>query len=184
MKLCPKCNLNYSDDTLEYCLEDGTRLIFRDLPETPTLVRPNTTNVADVPTINLPLVNQEQNIHTNQLSEAATASVGVAAEETSLANLSDERTAASAPSSKILEIAPVVVSLAHNWWQWVYLNNQYYYSFGSYVLSANFLMWLLLLAAGAVLGLFVLKRGSNKSFAILGLVILAINLLLFLVPKR
>ena len=86
--------------------------------------------------------------------------------------------------NKILEISPLVIALAHNWWQWVYLNNQYYYSFGSYVFSANFLMWLLLLATGGIIGLISLKKNQNKSFAIAGLVILAINLLLFLVPKR
>jgi hypothetical protein len=86
--------------------------------------------------------------------------------------------------NKVLEIAPIVIALAHNWWQWIYLENQYYSSFASYILSANFLMWLLFLAAGASLGLFALKRGQNKGFAISSLVILSVNLLLFLVPKR
>lgn len=30
MKICPNCNQTYSDDTLNYCLNDGTVLIFQD----------------------------------------------------------------------------------------------------------------------------------------------------------
>jgi hypothetical protein len=82
-----------------------------------------------------------------------------------------------------LEITPIIISLAHNWWQWVYLNKQDYLTFTSYVSSANFLVWLLLLVAGASVGMLVLKLCQNKSCAYTGLVILAINLLLFLVPK-
>jgi hypothetical protein len=85
---------------------------------------------------------------------------------------------------KDLEIPPIVVSLSHNWWQWVYLNNQYYSSFSSYVFSANFLMWLLLLVGSAVVGLLAVKLCRNKGFVYTSLVILAINLLLFLVPER
>jgi hypothetical protein len=87
-------------------------------------------------------------------------------------------------SNTILEIAPLVLALAHNWWQWIYLNNQYYSSFSNYILSANFLMWLLLLTTGAVIGLLAIKRCQNKSSAFASLVILSINLILFLVPKR
>jgi hypothetical protein len=47
-------------------------------------------------------------------------------------------------SNNVLEIAPFIIALAHNWWQWIYLNSQYYSSFSTYVLSANFLMWRLL----------------------------------------
>ena len=39
MKQCPKCRTNYADDTLRFCLEDGTPLI--DLGEDPTVVRPS-----------------------------------------------------------------------------------------------------------------------------------------------
>jgi hypothetical protein len=83
-----------------------------------------------------------------------------------------------------LEIAPIVIALALNWWQWIYLNNQYYSSFSSYVLSANFLMWLLLLTTGTALSLFAVKRCKNKRFAFASLVILSVNLILFLVPRR
>jgi len=76
------------------------------------------------------------------------------------------------------------VALAHNWWQWVYLEKQYVYSLTDYLLSANFVMWLLLLACGILSGLYGLKRSKNRSYALIGLVVLAINLILFLVPRR
>jgi len=37
MKQCPKCGNSYTDDTLRFCLEDGTPLIFAD--EQPTVMR-------------------------------------------------------------------------------------------------------------------------------------------------
>ena len=65
MKICPKCNRSYTDDSLKFCLEDGTPLLIGSssssgsraaatevLPQTPTVTtRPNQT----VP---------QQNIHT------------------------------------------------------------------------------------------------------------------------
>ena len=38
MKLCPTCGTNYSDETLRFCLEDGTPLV--DAGEQPTVIRP------------------------------------------------------------------------------------------------------------------------------------------------
>lgn len=78
----------------------------------------------------------------------------------------------------------VVISLAHNWWQWIYLEKQYVYSIAEYLLSANFLMWLLLLVAGIVVGLFAVRKRETKVFGIIGLVMLAINLILYLVPRK
>ncbi len=39
-------------------------------------------------------------------------------------------------------------------------------------------------ASGAITGLIAVKRCRNKGFVFAGLVILSINLILFLVPKR
>jgi len=39
MRSCPQCQATYSDDTLRFCLEDGTPLIFA--TEQPTVVRPS-----------------------------------------------------------------------------------------------------------------------------------------------
>ena len=39
MKRCPSCNRNYTDDTLRFCLEDGTPLTQAPLDE-PTITTP------------------------------------------------------------------------------------------------------------------------------------------------
>ncbi|HLA96101.1 MAG TPA: hypothetical protein VK612_10290 [Pyrinomonadaceae bacterium] len=79
---------------------------------------------------------------------------------------------------------PIIIALAHNWWQWLYLEKQYVSSITEYVFSANFLMWLLLLISGVAVSLFVVRTGTKKTVAYTSLVILAINLILFLVPRR
>lgn len=175
MKRCPKCNTDYSDDTLEFCLEDGTR-IFPEAAfskEMPTITRPRQPNLTTAQTVNLPFSGAAKTPEFSGANPAPTISP---------TNLLVENV--TPPGNKALEIAPLVVALAHNWWQWIYLNNQYYSSFSSYVLSANFLMWLLLLAVGTTGGLIALKRFQNTGFAVASLVVLSINLILFLVPKR
>ena len=182
MKRCPKCNVNYSDNTLEFCLEDGMRLVsvsnYPTPGAAPNQTVPNKPAAPTDKTVQLPFAagggaaapqNLEFQNVTNLQTTPPTEMLKVKAIER---------------GNKLLEIAPLIISLSHNWWQWLYLNNQYYSSFSGYFLSANFLMWLFLLAAGAAVGLFALRRCQNKSFAITGLVVLAVNLLLFLVPKR
>ena len=83
-----------------------------------------------------------------------------------------------------METAPIVLALAHNWWQWLYLEKQYVSSITEYILSANFLMWLLLLASGILVSLLAVKHSKDKTLGIISLVALAINLILFLVPRR
>ena len=175
MKRCPKCNLNYPDETLDFCLEDGAKLIPGNKfeTETPTVTRSNKQFSETTKTLGLPFPVPEK-----------------------IAGLRDEppdqpirqttllKEKALEKGSKILEIAPLVIALAHNWWQWIYLANQYYSSLTNYVASANFLVWLLLLILGVTLGLVSLKRVRNRGFAIAGLITIAINLILFLVPKR
>ena len=175
MKCCPKCSLDYSDDTLEFCLEDGTRLVSISKYETeiPTVTLSNKPNPTTEKTVNLPFSSPAKTLEF---------SAGTPPQTIPLNTLINEKVVQQ--SNNVLEIAPIVVALAHNWWQWIYLNSQYYSSFSSYVLSANFLMWLLLLMVGTVAGLFALKRCRNKGFAVASLVILSINLILFLVPRR
>jgi len=175
MKRCPKCSIEYFDNTLEFCLEDGTRLAsaLSYETETPTVTQPNKPNLSTEKTVNLPFSKP------SKILEFGGANDIQMIPQTALLK---ERVAQQ--SNKVLEIAPIVIALAHNWWQWIYLNNQYYSSLSSYVLSANFLMWLLLLAAGAAVSLFAVKRCKNKGLAFASLVILSINLILFLVPKR
>ncbi len=38
MKICPACQTQYTDDTLQFCLQDGTPLAFASQTRTPTLV--------------------------------------------------------------------------------------------------------------------------------------------------
>ncbi len=175
MKRCPECNIEYFDITLEFCLEDGTRLVLNSTyqTETPTVTRANKPNLSTEKTVSLPYSSPADTLKiSNEKSPQALSPV----------TLVDEK--AAQQRNRILEIAPFAVALAHNWWQWVYLNNQYYLSFSSYVLSANFLMWLLLLVAGTTLGLLGIKRCQIKAFSFASLVILSINLILFMVPKR
>lgn len=174
MKRCPSCKLNYSDETLEFCLHDGNRLIpsVNAKTETPTVTFPNNP-AATEKTAQLPFSHPAGAVGLKGADSLQTKPQ---------ADLLTEKVFGQ--TGRVLDIAPVVISLAHNWWQWIYLNNQYYSSFWVYVFSANFLMWLLLLAVGTAISLFALKRSPNKAFAIISLVILAVNLLLFLVPKR
>jgi len=56
MKCCPKCNIEYFDKTLEFCLEDGTRLVLNSTyqTETPTIVRTNKLDLSTEKTFSLP----------------------------------------------------------------------------------------------------------------------------------
>jgi len=175
MKRCPKCSAEYFDNTLEFCLEDGMRLVppLSYKTEIPTISKSNKPNLSAEKTVNLPFSNPAKTLEFGGANDFQT---------NAQTDLLKERVAQQ--SNRVLEILPIVIALAHNWWQWIYLNNQYYSSLSTYVLSANFLMWLLLLAAGATVSLFVVKRCKNNGFAFAGLVILSINLILFLVPRR
>lgn len=84
---------------------------------------------------------------------------------------------------KTLEIVPIILALAHNYWQWLYLARKNYYDFSSFFFSLDFLIWLILLITGSVLGIISLKYNERKGFAITSLVILAINVILSMVPK-
>jgi hypothetical protein len=181
MKRCPKCNLDYFDNMLEFCLEDGAKLIAfpNTRPIAPTVTQANPPGASTDKTVafNSPDEPKKAQMETPGRIENRTVQ-----NENVNKNLLTENIAE--PGLKVLEIAPLVLSLAHNWWQWIYLNNQYYSSVAGFLLSANFLMWLLLLLAGAVTGLLAVRYIRNKGFAYTSLVILAINLLLFLVPRR
>ena len=176
MKSCPKCSFSYNDDTLEFCLEDGTRLISAENfdSEIPTITISDNQKRQAAKTNSLPFLPpspETSGLPANRSNKTVPQSI-------LLKEKAIEKT------NKVLEIAPFIIALAHNWWQWVYLSGQSYASFTTYLASANFLVWLVLLGAGTTLGLLSLKRVGNRNFAIAGLVIIAINLLLFLVPKR
>ncbi len=131
MKRCPKCNLNYTDDTLEFCLEDGSRLVKDGTfeSEIQTVARSKNPDLTTAKTVALPFSIEEKNRNLSGLNNPQSISQKPLLKEKALRQ-----------SQKALEIAPIAFALAHNWWQWIYLNNQYYSSFVSYILSANFLM--------------------------------------------
>ncbi len=174
MKRCPTCNIEYFDLSLEFCLEDGTRLVSINSQEVkkPSITALNKSNPLTEKTHILPFSNSAE---TQKISD--TRNIQPAPQTELNVNVAQQ-------SLKILEIAPFIIALLHNWWQWIYLNNQYYSSFTNYVFSGNFLMWLFLLLVGAITGLIAVKRCRNKGFVFASLAILSINLILFLVPKR
>lgn len=45
MKSCPICKTRYTDDTLQFCLQDGTPLVSQEVTETPTVVLGETPTV-------------------------------------------------------------------------------------------------------------------------------------------
>jgi len=175
MKFCPYCNFNYSDNSLEFCLEDGTRLVSTNHTQNQisTVSITNKTNTTTEKTVSLPFSDQSNPIDFQGAKNVQTVNQSDSNKEKSIVQ-----------NYKILEISSITVSLTHNWWQWLYLNNQYYSTFSSYILSANFLMWLLLIAAGTAISLYTLKKVQNKALPVTSLIVLAINLILFLVPKR
>jgi len=173
MKRCPKCNRTF-DGALDFCLEDGTRLTSLSDTATAVTVESKVAQTAQ-PTVSYPITPVRE--AANKLTNAAEAETVVAKKEILGAN-------AIPHSAPALEYAAIAIALAHNWWQWLYLERQYVSSIFDYVFSANFLMWLLLLASGTGISLLVVRKGERKIFGILSLVILAINLILFLVPRR
>src|SRR5215213_2703518 len=119
MKRCPKCNLEYFDNMLEFCLEDGSKLFtVSNYDETPTVTKSNPANPSTEKTLNLPYSKPPATLPFEALNQANNQPI----EKTKAAPdlLKDKVTD---KTFRILEIAPIVVSLAHNWWQWIYLNN-------------------------------------------------------------
>lgn len=175
MRRCPKCNAEYFDNLLEYCLEDGTRLntlpaasapvTAKQQPVSPTLAETVSFAAAKAPypEIVQPQPNTFETIDAKR--DAPLDLVKVRGYE-AIGNV------------------PIILALAHNWWQWLYLEKQYVSSIAEYILSANFLMWMLLLISGTAVSFFVIRSGTKKIPAYTSLVILAINLILFLVPRR
>jgi hypothetical protein len=56
MKQCPKCKIDYFDNSLEFCLEDGMKLSFVTNfdNEISTLFSPNRSNLTSAETVDLP----------------------------------------------------------------------------------------------------------------------------------
>jgi hypothetical protein len=178
MKRCAVCQKEYYDETLEFCLEDGSRLQKTDKINNETLtvpaLKPNL-ELRQAKTLELnnqadtqkPGLHKTEILSNKQFSEK---------KEIIKRNVADT-------SAKILETSPIVLALAHNYWQWLYLYRQPTYDLTAFFTSYNLLVWIFLLISGLLFGLFSLKYGKNKGFAITALVVLAINVILSIVPK-
>lgn len=168
MKRCPKCNADYFDNMLEFCLEDGTKLNFA--PQSAVATSPSMpaqTHRAPGPVA-------------QRVSEETVVIPGKTQQP--VAAVPDGSVTSS--SVGVIERAAVGFALAHNWWQWLYLEKTYIYSITDYIFSANFVMWLLLLGAGTASGVYSLKRSRDKTLAIISLLMLALNLILLVVPRK
>ncbi len=166
MKNCPKCNAEYLDNTLEFCLEDGSKL-FTSKNENPTNAKTAVLNDFHKPSSNNFEISKE--------------TIPRKKETDKLANIKEKVTY---QSNKVIETAPIVVALIHNYWQWLYLEKANYSTTVAFLTSGQFSIWLSLLIVGAITSFIALKYGKFKGFAITGLVILAINLLLSIVPNK
>lgn len=175
MKRCPKCNTDYFDNMIEFCLEDGVRLNLLSTTEREigTVAHTASRNPATAKTVDLPFSSPISSFKQETSDPSPPISVGKKIE-----------TKVRTKSIETLAVAPIVVSLLHNWIQWLYVSHQSFESLGAFLISPNFVIWLILLILGAVLGMLALKFCERKGFAYVSLVILAINLLLLLVPKR
>lgn len=180
MKMCPQCKTEYFDNALEFCLDDGSKLKSAEHnAETPTVVNyasqtaKNTEKFSDVPRPDL------NKLH-SQIKPTDTSEVSKTINQTVTQTINSVKDT----GITTVEIAPIIFAMAHNWWQWLYLDKTENVSVSSFLLSPAFLTWMVLLSAGIITGVTVLKRFSKKNFAYAGLVILAVNFILFLVPRR
>lgn len=168
MKVCPKCKVEYADDTLEFCLEDGTRLISSGSKKASAQGKTEVfNNFPAAPPANVSEVSKETILQNKDTGK--------------IAHIKEKVTY---QSYKTIEIAPIVLALAHNYWQWLYLNKTNYGDAVSFLTSGHFIVWLCLLFVGTVTSFTALKYAKNKDFAVTSLVILAINLLLSIVPYK
>ncbi len=166
MKSCPRCNAEYFDNQLEFCLDDGTRLRAGAPAHERTSVLDRT---GPAEAFGGPLYKSQETVVIGPKKEAGPAV---------------PQDFVTANATGLSENAALVLALLHNWWQWIYIEKVYISSYTEFLLSANFLMWLLLLSAGAAVSIYSIKVSKNKTLAIISLVTLAINLILFLVPRR
>lgn len=180
MKRCPQCRTDYFDNMLEFCLDDGARLQSVSKPTTsPT--KPPTTAADSVETVFYERAGAGQAPPTIAVEEAAPLAGRAGEEPQPIASLKQK---AAEKGSRALEISAIALALAHNWWQWLYVARESSGSIAAFLLSAEFLIWFLLLGGGAASGLLALKFSRGKALAYVSLIVLAINFLLVLVPRR
>lgn len=191
-RVCPKCGRRYTDAAFEFCLEDGARLMqaAADEPETqvgaPVTFRSKTFEIVP-PTLkrdsNLSDWESRQNQETffGQPIEknAQTVQTENAQDFVDKTASPAQQTIARFVENKAAAIAAIGLALAHNYWQWLYVARANGFEFSTVA------VWFLLLVCAAAISVAVLRfNRAGRSLAIVGLVMLAVNLLLYLVPKR
>lgn len=178
MKVCSQCKKNYYDETLEFCLEDGSRLSKIDGKNnellTATKIKPSFENT-QAETV---FLNNAPVTGGSDLPETQPAILQTLTQKKE--NLKQN---VATTSQKFLEVSPIVLALAHNYWQWLYLFKHSTSPLSEFLISYNFIVWILLFLSGLMFGVFSLKYSKNKGFAITALSVLAINLILSIVPK-
>ena len=180
MKKCPQCQADYFDEQLEFCLEDGAKLAF--VRSTATVADTKVFSTAENSVATAFFEQRGAEVpQTADANSPAAKTTSLPADDTKLTSLKQN---AVETGSRALEIGTLVLALANNWLQWLYIERQHYGTFTNFVFSVEFLFWLLLLFAGAAAGLLTLKLSRTKTLAYVGLVILAINFVLLLVPKK
>lgn len=178
MKICSQCNKNYYDETLEFCLDDGSRLSKIDAKNNEVLTATSIKQKPEYTQAETIAFERQTNPQTDRFNAAEPEILKTIAQkkENLKKNVADT-------SHKFLENFPIVIALAHNYWQWLYLFRESRNQLSDFFTSYNFIVWILLLISGLIFGFFSLKYSKNKGFAITSLVILAINLILSIVPK-
>ena len=179
MKKCPKCQVDYFDQMLEFCVEDGAKLIPVSAKTTAVVAetKPLFTDQKSIETAFFP--GGKANIpDTVEINDSPTANKETDVQPSSLKQKAVEK------GYRALEVGTLVFALAHNWLQWLYIERQNYGSVANFLTSAEVLIWFLLLFAGTAFGLLALKLSRTKALAYIGLLILAINFLLMLVPRK
>ena len=181
MKRCPKCNSEFYDESLVFCLEDGSRLLETENSKYIPLNNKNkntkfsddfeTEVLHEIPTKDVILSDFNKNQQTLEIQDNTN-------------KITSIKEKAAQKGFKLIEILPVVFALSHNYWHWLYFDKAKFSSVWNFLISGTFLVWILLLFAGIIASLIAFKFGKNKQFAIVALVILAINLLLGIVPLK
>ncbi len=160
---------------LEYCLEDGEQLsVVSNEIKTVQSIKPKNKKT-EAETVSF----DNKNLDTEKVADA------VKTDSPNHLNEKAENLKQKATQHwlKFLEYASITFALSHNYWQWLYFEKKRLTTIGDFLISGVFLFWLLLLFLGLIFSILSLQFSKNREFAIVALIVLAINLLLSIVPK-
>ncbi len=170
---------------MEFCLEDGTPLVLMPQPqaEETLLKKPLRPTFPASPNAPLTEILPQNSLPLTQPSPQPPETI----EQKTI--LTSPKTAVIKEQvvhqgSKVLEILPIIFALMQNYWQWLYFSRPADFEFPQFLWSTNFLVWLVLFLCGIGFSISALKFVKNRGFAIVSLVILAINFILCVVPRK